>query len=605
MSGTGSSSNESPSPRNEVVLEAQQTRQYLIAPWPGSVARGISVQPMSAVLLNAAVDQMGLDIVRRIKRPLSTLATFGAGQGEATDVLVANIEPERAQLLAATAPQLSIGENSTLSYGGSVGPVQKLSLLGMLTGLLPKKIAFRILGSSDKPLADATVTLAGDSVPVQAQTNKNGEVTLDLYTLQDRPARTLFVTTKSDYWDHYLTEPQLSDSAINVIRLRAYSETIDGFPQGFRYGWGQRLMGLDRLAAGLTGQGVKIAIIDSGADNTHPLLSHIQIGRDVSGSGDSTTWNKDLVGHGSHCAGVIAARSDLQLRGFAPEAEIHILKVFPGGRYDSLIDALDYCIDHRIDVVNMSLGGGPEINPAVEDTLTAAALNGIACIVAAGNSGDAVQYPARSPSVLAVAAIGDMQEVQPNTWDSSTFQAQFVAADGVFSPAFTCHGTEIAVCAPGVAIISTVPGGGFEAESGTSMAAPHITGLAALLLAHHPIFRTKLQARNQARVAGLFGIIKSLCTPYPFGTDRAGAGLPKFNALGAFLQPTGESAQAPSAGGPGLAPTPILTPQGAIGGVLVPLQAWPQASWAGLPYALPTATSGPRLASLLQLVSGR
>jgi subtilisin len=556
-------------------------RQYLIAPRPG-LARAAGVQPMSVGMLNAHLDQMGLEVVRRIKRPRRTLATLGVGQGEAADVLVANIEPERAQLIAATAPQLAIGENNALGYGGPVGPLREAPIFGTalpLAGVKRRQIRIRVLGSGDRPLAGANVTLVGDTVPAQGQTDKKGEITLELITIQDRPARTLFVTIPGGYWDQYLTEPRLVDSSTNVVRLRAYTETINGFPTGFTYGWGQRFMGLDRLPPGLSGQGVKIAIIDSGADNAHPLLNHIRIGRDLSENADPANWNNDIVGHGSHCAGVIAARSDDQLRGFAPEAEIHILKVFPGGRYDSLIEALDYCIDHQIDVVNMSLGGGDEVNPAVEETLAAAVLNGVACVVAAGNSGDAVKYPARSPNAFAVAAVGDLQEVQPNTWDSSTFRAQSVAADGVFSPSFTCHGPEVAVCAPGVAIISTVPAGAFEAQTGTSMAAPHVTGLAALVLAHHPVFRSELRERNQARVAGLFSIIRSLCSPYPFGVDRAGAGLPKLDGLESILQPAGQAAEAQPAAAP-----PVLTPQsvpsGAIGGALgnlLPFQAGPQA----------------------------
>jgi subtilisin len=188
-----------------------------------------------------------------------------------------------------------------------------------------------------------------------------------------------------------------------------------------------------------------------------------------------------------------------------------------------------------------------------------------------------------------------------------------VAADGVFSPTFTCHGPEVAVCAPGVAIISTIPAGAFEAQSGTSMAAPHITGLAALVLAHHPVFRAELRERTQARVAGLFSIIRSLCSPYPFGADRAGAGLPKLDGLESILQPAGQAAEAQPAGGPAPAP-PVLTPQsaplgggggalgGAIGGAfgnLMPFQAGPQPPLGAAPQSTPTPLD-PRLLAWLR-----
>ena len=122
----------------------------MIAPRSGSTARALGVQPLSAGMLNAAVE--GLDVVRRIKRPRATVATLGIGQGEATDVLVVNMEPERAQLMAATAPQLSVGRNASLSYGG--GPVTAMreapaigNMLSLI-GVKPKEIRFRVLGAT-------------------------------------------------------------------------------------------------------------------------------------------------------------------------------------------------------------------------------------------------------------------------------------------------------------------------------------------------------------------------------------------------------------------------------------------------------------------------
>ena len=586
---------------NEVLVGAPDKDQYLIAPRSGSTARALGVQPLSAALMNAAVD--GLDVVRRIKRSRATVATLGVGQGEATDIVVTNLEPERAQLLAATAPQLSIGRNASLSYGG--GPVTAMreapaigSMLS-LTGVKPKSIRFRVLGADDKPLDGVIVTLTGDTVPSQGTTNTKGEVELNLFTLQDRPARSLFVMRSGGYWDLYLTEPKLSDSVVNIVRLKSYTETISDFPRGFKYGWGQRTMALDHLGSGLTGEGVKIAIIDSGADNSHPLLSHLKVGRDFSAGGNPSTWSNDVVGHGSHCAGVIGARSESELRGFAPGAEIHVLKVFPGGRYDSLIDALDYCIDHQIDVVNMSLGGDDEINPVVEETLIAAVNAGVACIVAAGNSGDAVKYPAKSPNAFAVAAVGDFDEAQPNTWDRSNLRPQFLAADGIFSPSFTCFGPEVAVCAPGVAIISTVPGGAFEAQTGTSMAAPHVTGLSALLLAHHPIFREGLQARNQARVAGLFSMVRSISVQYPFGPERTGAGMPTLAGLDKILRPARSGGAAPQPGATGGS----FTPQSAGPGGFSPQSARPGGTdpqlQAAIDQILPAVQADPRLAAWL------
>jgi subtilisin len=294
-------------------------------------------------------------------------------------------------------------------------------------------------------------------------------------------------------------------------------------------------MGLDRVPDGVNGHGVKIAIIDSGIDVTHPLLNHVQNGLDLTNgsTNDDRSWGNDIVGHGTHCAGIITARGTptVPLRGFAPAAEIHALKVFPGGRFSSLLDALDYCIEKNIDVVNMSLGSA-QASEAVEQKLEEAWLSGVACIAAAGNSGGAVQYPASSPKVLAVSALGKINEFPADSWDAQTLLPGLIASDGTFSPAFTCFGPEIGVTAPGVAIISTVPDNGFDPQSGTSMAAPHVTGVAALLLAHHPVFKTgQFAARGGQRVNALFYAIRSLCVPLSFPRERAGAGVPLLHAV--------------------------------------------------------------------------
>ncbi|PFD40349.1 hypothetical protein CN285_13810 [Bacillus cereus] len=526
---------------NEVPLVSERPT-YMIAPRRGPSARLQGVQPMSVAKMNENLVAMGIDIVGHVKRGKGTVQTLSAGAGEATDIVLAKIEPERADFLRKSIPaNLLISEDKSLDYGGVVGsrslmpPIRTFSLTAETK---TKKYRFQFLGKGDKPLSKITVQLVGDAFPTPGITNENGEVELEIITMGDNPPRFLMATAPDSYWDIQLANPQVNENTVNIIRMRSFSDTIPGFPEQFQFGWGQRLMGLDKLPKEINGVGVKIAIIDSGCDNSHPLLSHIQHGKDFTGDSNQNSWTQDTIGHGTHCAGIIAARSinGSMMRGFAPDAEIHILRVFPGGQYSSLIQAIDYCIDHQIDVVNMSLGGDSAIDPVVEEALETAYLHGIACIVAAGNSGDAVKYPASSRLVLSVAAVGSIENLQSNTWETTTVQQGLVAPDGIFSPSFTCFGPEIAVCAPGVEIISTVPGGTFEAMSGTSMAAPHVTGFAALLFAHHPHLR--MMARSTDRVAGLFQLIRTLCSPYAFGNSstRSGNGLPKLDQIIAALQ---------------------------------------------------------------------
>jgi subtilisin len=521
----------------------QGKRQFIIAARRGSQAFGGGLRPMSAAAVRSVIGQLpGVEVVR-VLRPRHGPSALSLTADEATEAYVVQIDPDRVEpIRQMTYPQLVVEEDALLEYGTPAGLTRptptRLASWNSAGGVETRQIRFRVVSDGDRPLAGVGVSLAGEGFPQEGRTDKRGELTLQLVTLPGRRARTLFVSAPSQFWDQYLAEPELSDTEVNVVRLRAIEETVAGFPGRFRYGWGQIQMGLDRIPETLTCKGVRIAIVDSGADTSHPLLRHIKLGLDLTDKADLQTWTQDVVGHGSHCAGIIAARdeSGQMLRGFAPEAEIHVLKVFPGGRFSSLLEALDYCLEFDIDVVNLSLGS-PQRSQAVDQKLEEAALHGIACIVAAGNSGGSVQYPASSPYTLAVGALGRLNEYPDRTWDATTPLPGLVAPDGIFAPSFSSVGPEVAMCAPGVAIVSTVPGG-FEPQSGTSMAAPHVTGLAALLLAHHPAFQGPLRARTQQRVAALFTMIRSLCVPYAFGPLRTGAGMPRLHGLEQFLRPS-------------------------------------------------------------------
>ena len=522
------------------VLEPGR-RQLIIAPrraQPWSAGR-----PLTAGAVRAVIAQVpGLEVVR-VLRSRSEAGSPARVPDGPSDVFVVRADPDRAELLKQTMPpQLLVEEDTSLEYGsptGSTGPApSRLTSWSAAGAIETRPIRFRVVGDGDRPLAGAGVSLTGEGFPQEGRTDKRGEVTLPMIGLPGRRARSLLVTAPSNYWDHYLSEPELSDAEINVVRLRAIDETIAGFPGHFRYGWGQLQMGLDRVPEHLTGKGVKVALIDSGVDTSHPLLRHIGAGVDLTNEADRRTWTQDIVGHGTHCAGILAARDDSgkMLRGFVPDAEIHVLKVFPGGQFSNLLEALDYCAEAEIDVVNLSLGS-PRRSYAVEGKLEDLALRGIACVVAAGNTGGPVQYPASSPYTLAIGAVGRLNSSPDTTWDATTVVPELVAPDGIFSPTFTSVGPEVALCAPGVAIVSTVPGG-FEPLSGTSMAVPHVAGLAALLLAHHPLFQGPLAARTAQRVAALFAMIRGLCIPSVLGQARTGAGLPSLTGVEHVLRPS-------------------------------------------------------------------
>ena len=384
-----------------------------------------------------------------------------------------------------------------------------------------------LLDKNGAPLGDAEVSLFGGLLPCSGLTDTNGRVTLTVHGDSPRTISGLYVKPRFDYWSFYQRDPDISWDEPNVVGLHALSDwpQLPGFPARGAIGWGERAMRLDQLPPNFRGQGVKVAIIDSGVATTHGNLNRIHAGFDVIRN-DPNTWNQDLLGHGSHCAGVIAGvNGSFGIRGFAPDAEIHVCKLFPGGQISQLIQALEYCIEHQIDVVNLSLGGtGP--SPALEQQILRAKRAGVACIAAAGNSGGPVQYPAASPHVLAVAAVGKIDEFPRDSYHVETIHPD-VDAQGYFTAKFSCFGPEVDVCAPGVGIVSSVPPNNFAAWDGTSMAAPHVTGLAALMLAHRPDFQGQGSLRSAERVERLFQLIRmSARRVSQSDPTRVGYGLP-------------------------------------------------------------------------------
>jgi subtilisin family serine protease len=521
--GTRADSTHAPDPPGRRVVERR--KQFLVTPQSASgglspFALGGAPPPSLQSVEQALRTHPEVDVVRTIgTRGVDPMSAgpggFGIGPmstspgGYGSGALVARMTDDKARALQQQAGgQLVIERDQHLhlldpvprhptlvnSFDASAGPTQNVLML--------------VLGKDGAPLPDAEVSLFGGLMPANGQTDAQGRVTLKVYGDSTHAINGVYVKPRADYWSFYQRDPDLSTDEPNVIGLRALSDwpALPGFPARNTIGWGERAMRLDQLPPGFRGQGIRVAIIDSGAATTHVNLKQIRTGFDIINK-NPDTWNQDVLGHGSHCAGVIAgADPTYGIRGFVPDAEIHACKLFPGGQISQLIDALEYCMEHHVDVVNLSLGGtGP--SPTLEAQILRAKRAGVACIAAAGNSGGPVQYPAASPNVLAVAAIGKLDEFPRDSYHAETINPD-VDAQGYFTARFSCFGPQVDVCAPGVAIVSSVPPNNFAAWDGTSMAAPHITGLAALMLAHHPAFQGAGGMRSADRVDRLFQLIR-------------------------------------------------------------------------------------------------
>ena len=403
-----------------------------------------------------------------------------------------------------------------------------------LTGVIPAEAEltydFIVRGGPTEALvAGATVYLVGSIGFTKGVTGQNGRVTLSLYGEIEEDIEVLYVKPYDTYWNRWIERPSIRAEDDNIVKLKVIEEVSRGTET---YTWGQRAMGLDTIPEDKlpTGRGIKVAVIDSGIFVDHEDLEAAG-GRNLTATGDpATAWKKDIVGHGTHVSGTTAAlRNGKVIFGMAPNVTLYGLRIFPGGKLSSLIAALMWCIQNEIDVVNLSLGM-PEHADTLEQKIREAHAHGVACIVAAGNDKGPVNYPAKYDQVLAVAALGKV-----GTFPSDSRHARHitkpVAEHGYFSAAFTSHGDEIDVCAPGVAIVSTVNrDNAYAAWDGTSMACPSVTGLAALALE----IRSDLHelARDGKRVDRLFEAIKESAEPIAgIGEEFQGAGLPNSQKL--------------------------------------------------------------------------
>lgn len=217
-----------------------------------------------------------------------------------------------------------------------------------------------------------------------------------------------------------------------------------------------------------TGQGVRVAILDTGVDINHADLTFFGGYNTIDSSDYSGTAN-----HGTHVSGIIGAlANNAGIVGMAPQVQLYSVKVLKddgSGSLSALIAGLDWAITNDMDIVNMSLGTSSD-TLALRSAIDRAYAAGILLIAAAGNSGtadgsgDTVRYPAKYEKVVAVGAV-----------NNSNVRASFSAT-----------GPDLELSAPGVSIYSTVPGSRYGSASGTSMAAPHVTGAAALIWAQNP-----------------------------------------------------------------------------------------------------------------------
>jgi subtilisin len=238
-----------------------------------------------------------------------------------------------------------------------------------------------------------------------------------------------------------------------------------------------------------SGKGVKVAVIDSGIDALHPELSGKVLGQQVYAL-DEIPIDQDIRydgGHGTHVAGLIAGRSC----GVAPGAELYDYRVFSpyqGGAHSSdIAKAIYHAVNEsKVDLINLSLVQKHD-DLAIEQAIAHAFEQGVLCIAAAGNSErNPVQFPARFKRTIAVSAFGRRSKSLSALEQIYEHAPYSERDDALFIAQFSDVGAHLDFTAPGVGLISSWPEGQYHRDSGTSMACPVVTGVAARMLSQDP-----------------------------------------------------------------------------------------------------------------------
>ncbi len=278
-------------------------------------------------------------------------------------------------------------------------------------------------------------------------------------------------------------------------------------------------IGVPRLwQEGLSGEGVRIAVIDTGVDASHPdVAGRVAAQVDYTGEGDG-----DANGHGTHCASIAlgnAAASVGTYCGVAPGATLLAAKVLKAGGSGMMSDVMagvEWAVDQGAQVISLSLGGpGPSSGEdALSDTCDAAVDLGVIVCVAAGNDGPR-QYSVGSPGAarkaITVGACTDNDTI-------ATFSSRGPTGDGRVKPDVVLPGVDIVAARAAGTAMGTVVNQFYTSASGTSMATPHAAGVCALLLQAEPHLKPEqVKSRLMATAADVGA------TPYAQGSGRVDA----------------------------------------------------------------------------------
>ncbi|MEV5954167.1 S8 family peptidase [Streptomyces sp. NPDC051987] len=446
----------------------------------------------------------------------ATVATAAAVALAAGMTSPASAKPEPRAATAAAAASLTAKQHVTLITGDRVTLDAKGRVVGLERAKGRQHIPFRI-----SKVGGHTLVVPGDAVQLVAsgkldqrlfdvtelnkaatrRAQKNGLKVIVGYSgaataakADVRDAGTLRHSLKALNADAVQTPvkdtPELWDAVTNG----------DKAASGIAHVWldGVRKASLDKSVpqigapvawkAGYTGKGVKIAVLDTGVDTTHPdLKDQVIESKNFTSAADAS----DHFGHGTHVASIAAgtgAKSHGKYTGVAPGAKILNGKVLDdtgSGDDSGILAGMEWAAAEGASVVNLSLGGydGPEIDPLEAEVNKLSEQKGILFAIAAGNDGpQSIGSPGSAADALTVGAVDGNDKL-------ADFSSTGPAADGSIKPDVTAPGVDITAAAAKGSVIDQEVGEnppGYLTISGTSMATPHVAGAAAILKQEHP-----------------------------------------------------------------------------------------------------------------------
>ncbi|SFI99916.1 S8 family peptidase [Thermoflavimicrobium dichotomicum] len=300
-----------------------------------------------------------------------------------------------------------------------------------------------------------------------------------------------YIPHHSNHWEAH-PDVEYMEPDLQIKITEPYLGSITSFQPTLP--WGVKRIQAPNVWKITQGKNVRIAVVDTGIYSEHPAVKNNYKG----GINVISPYfpPHDYNGHGTHVAGIIAGMaSELGVIGVAPRAHIYAVKAFNrkgNANLSDLLTAINWCIENKMQIINMSFGMD-KMSDVFRLAIQTAHQKGIVMVAAAGNRGLATQidYPARYPETIGVTSIGNNDRIS----------------------VFSNRGKGIDLAAPGEKIPSSWLNNSVREMSGTSMAVPHVVGVAALLLfMRHQLNPEQIRyllTKSSKKIDGEIGIVNA------------------------------------------------------------------------------------------------